>query len=148
MQFGTTAIINTWQSQAYFQRSLGAEDEVPFEMPLLHFRRTFVEKLFAIHDKVGQLRAAGTQLGSYARHYYDLAILGQTPEVAAMLASDEYPAIKSDYDRISKEYYARNYRPPAGLSFAKSDALFPSVELSATLEKEYDAQCKMLCFGP
>ncbi len=32
--------------------SLGAEDEGPFKMRLLHFRRTFVEKMFAIHGKV------------------------------------------------------------------------------------------------
>ena len=32
--------------------TLEAEDEGPFEMRLLHFRRTFVEKMFAIHAKV------------------------------------------------------------------------------------------------
>ncbi len=32
--------------------TLGAEDEGPFVMRLLHFRRTFVEKMFAIHGKV------------------------------------------------------------------------------------------------
>jgi hypothetical protein len=32
--------------------SLDAEDEEPFPMRLLHFRRTFVEKMFAIHKKV------------------------------------------------------------------------------------------------
>ncbi len=31
--------------------SLGATDEQPFKMNFLHFRRTFVEKLFAIHGK-------------------------------------------------------------------------------------------------
>jgi hypothetical protein len=35
--------------------SLGAEDEGPFEMRLLHFRRTFVEKMFTIHGKVEAL---------------------------------------------------------------------------------------------
>jgi len=33
--------------------SLGAEDEAGFPMPLLHFRRTFVEKLFAISRECG-----------------------------------------------------------------------------------------------
>jgi len=32
--------------------SLGTEDEGPFEMKQLHFRRTFVEKMFAIHSEV------------------------------------------------------------------------------------------------
>ena len=48
--------------------SLGASDEGQFSMRLLHFRRTFVEKMFAIHSKIelfkrdhrppGELRAA------------------------------------------------------------------------------------------
>ena len=39
--------------------SLGAEDEGPFEMRLLHFRRTFVEKMFAIHAKVEAFKLLG-----------------------------------------------------------------------------------------
>ena len=128
-------------------QSLGAEDEAGFAMPLLHFRRTFVEKLFAIHDKVELLKRDGRPIGSYARHYYDLVRLASTPEVLAMLNSAEYAKIKADYDRISKEYFARNYHPPEGLSFAHSDALFPGDELSASLGKEYGAQCRVLCYA-
>ena len=42
----------------------------PFVLPLLHFRRTVIEKLYALHDKVerGMLQL-GTPIGSYARHY-------------------------------------------------------------------------------
>jgi hypothetical protein len=129
-------------------QTLGAGDETGFAMPLLHFRRTFVEKLFAIHDKVELLKADKRPLGSYARHYYDLAMLGTTAEVSGMLNSDEYAVIKKDYDRVSSTHFAKNYRPPNNLSFANSDALFPSDELSAILQKEYEAQCKLLCFGP
>ena len=78
--------------------SLGAEDEGSFPMCLLHFRRTFVEKLFAIHGKVELLKRDGRPLGSYARHYYDLFHLAAREEVVAMLASDEYTNIKDDYD--------------------------------------------------
>jgi Nucleotidyl transferase AbiEii toxin, Type IV TA system len=39
------------------QTSLGADDEERFPMRLLHFRRTFVEKMFAIHGKVEILKA-------------------------------------------------------------------------------------------
>ena len=81
--------------------SLGAEDEGPFEMRLLHFRRTFVEKMFAIHAKVEAFKKAGKAIGGYARHYYDLFCLAERPEVLAMLRSDEYAVIKADYDRIS-----------------------------------------------
>ena len=52
--------------------SLGAEDEGGFSMRLLHFRRTFVEKLFAIHSKVELLKRDGRPIGTYARHYHDL----------------------------------------------------------------------------
>ncbi len=128
-------------------QSLGAEDESSFSMPLLHFRRTFVEKLFAIHDKVEQFKREGRPLGSYARHYYDLSQLAMTPEVTAMLGSTEYAAIKTDYDRISSAFFSKNYRPPANLSFVRSDALFPSEALSATLGREYEIQCKSLCYG-
>jgi Nucleotidyl transferase AbiEii toxin, Type IV TA system len=60
--------------------SLDAEDEKPFTMRLLHFRRTFVEKMFAIHSKVELLKRSGQAVGSYARHYYDLFQLAGQPE--------------------------------------------------------------------
>jgi hypothetical protein len=34
------------------------------------------------------------------------------------------------------------------MSFANSDALFPSAELAKVISAEYEAQCKMLCYGP
>jgi len=61
--------------------SLGAEDEKAFPLRLLHFRRTFVEKMFAIHSKVEIFRRDGRTLGTYARHYYDLFQLAAQPEV-------------------------------------------------------------------
>ena len=128
-------------------RSLDASNESSFPMRLLHFRRTFVEKLFAIHAKVELLERDRRPLGSYARHYYDLHQLAGQPEVVAMLRSPEYGAIRTDYDRISAEHFARDYRPPPGLSFAESAALFPSPELSASLGREYEAQCRVLCYG-
>ncbi len=42
--------------------SLGAEDEERFPLRLLHFRRTFVEKMFAIHGKVELLKRDGSRL--------------------------------------------------------------------------------------
>lgn len=126
--------------------SLGADDEGPFAMRLLHFRRTFVEKMFAIHAKV-ELLKQGQPLGSYARHYYDLYQLADRNEVLAMLRSEEYAEIKEDYDRISRQFFARNYFAPPAMSFSASDALFPSGDLSTTLGAEYEAQCKVLCNG-
>lgn len=127
--------------------SLGAEDEGPFEMRLLHFRRTFVEKMFTIHGKVEAFKGEGREIGGYARHYYDLYCLAERPEVLAMLRSDEYSAIKADYDRVSREHFARSYTPPPGMTFAQSDALFPPPELSVILAVEFEKQCRVLCFG-
>jgi hypothetical protein len=128
--------------------SLGAEDEEGFSMRLLHFRRTFVEKLFAIHGKVELLKRDGRPIGSYARHYYDLFQLAAQQDVTAMLASDEYTAIKTDYDTISRASFPQSYFPPARMSFAESDALFPPTNLATTLGTEYEVQCRQLCVGP
>ena len=127
--------------------SLGADDEGPFEMRLLHFRRTFVEKLFAIHAKVDAFKRTGRPIGGYARHYYDLYCLAGQPEVLGMLKSDEYSSIKSDYDQISRLHFPKSYVPPPGMSFAHSDAVYPSAELEAALAAEYESQCQVLCFG-
>src|SRR5207247_7329044 len=128
--------------------SLGADDEGRFPLSLLNFRRTFVEKMFAIHGKVEILKRDKTPLGTYARHYYDLFQLAAKAEVIAMLKSDEYANIKRDYDAISREYFARSYFYPEGMSFAKSDALFQPAELAKIIGVEYEAQSKLLCYGP
>lgn len=128
--------------------SLGADDEGPFLMRLLHFRRTFVEKMFAIHGRVESLKRDRQPIGTYARHYYDLHELAAREEVRVMLESAEYAAIKEDYDRISRAHFSRSYFYPEGMSFARSDALFPPAELAAEIGAEYEAQCRLLCYGP
>jgi hypothetical protein len=127
--------------------SLGAEDETPFPMRLLHFRRTFVEKLFAIHSKVELYKREGRPIGSYARHYYDLYQLAQQEAVRAMLETEEYAAIKADYEQISLAAFPQSYFRPNEMRFASSDALFPSGDLRTLLASEYAAQCRVLCFG-
>ena len=132
----------------------GAADELhveglqPFEMILLHFRRTFVEKLFAIHGKVERLKEGGAPLGRDVRHYADLYVLAGRPEVTAMLASDEYDEIKADYDEKSQTFFPRSYRPPPDLRFTTSDALFPPDELRAKIETGYEEECRRLFFRP
>ena len=129
-------------------QSVGAEDEAPFSLRLLHFRRTFVEKMFAIHSKVELLKREGQPIGSYARHYYDLYQLAAQSEVQAMLRSDEYARIKADYDRISRTHFPKSYIHPDDMSFAHSDALFPPPDLARMIGPEYERQCKILCYGP
>lgn len=121
-----------------------AEDLPGFEMSLLHFRRTFVEKMFALHGKVIRLRDEDHPLGRDARHYSDLHALAGEHEVRTMLASPEYLLIREDYDRNSREFFASSYRPPENLSFAQSVALFPEDPLRARIEAEYEEQCQLL----
>jgi hypothetical protein len=127
--------------------TFGAEDESFFPMRLLHFRRTFVEKMFAIHSKVEMLKRDGRPLGTYARHYYDLFQLSSRPEVLEMLRSIEYGEIKQDYGLISRTHFPGSYLYPDQMIFANSEALFATGELSSAIGREYEDQCEILCFG-
>ena len=127
---------------------LDVEDVGSFCMRLLHFRRTFVEKMFAIHSRVELLKRDNQAPGPWMRHYYDIFQLSHQEEVLAMLQSEEYAQIKNDYGQISRAHFSRTYTPPLNMSFANSDALFPPEALSAVLSEEYAKQCRALCYGP
>lgn len=104
--------------------------------------------MFAIHSKVELLKRDKTPLGTYARHYYDLFQLAAEAEVITMLKSEEYGVIQKDYDEISRTHFSKSHFFPDGMKFAKSDALFPAGELAKTIAAAYEAQCKVLCYGP
>jgi hypothetical protein len=142
--------LNSYLAQFLIEtgNTLGANDEQPFTMRLLHYRRTFVEKLFAIHKKVELFKRDGTPVGSHARHFYDLYQLAGQSEVQAMLQTPEYGAIKQDYDRVSREFFPAHYFQPDDMRFANSDAIFPSGDLEPMLAKLYEEQCGLLCYGP
>ncbi len=147
-----TTIVNLQSYLGQFLKekgpSLGAEDEGGFPFRLLHFRRTFVEKMFAIHSKVELLKRDRRPIGSYARHYYDLFQLASQPEVIAMLWSKEYGTIKTDYDHISRTAFPKSYFYPEDMRFSLSDALFPPAELATVIGAEYEEQCRLLCYAP
>ena len=48
---------------------------------------------------------------------------------------------------ISRAYFSRSYFYPEGMSFARSEALFPPGELAAAISAEYEGQCRLLCYG-
>ena len=121
-----------------------ADDLQPFDMKLLHFRRTFVEKLFTIHGKIERFKADGTAVGRDARHYADIHKLAGENDVVAMLNSPEYGELKLDYDKTSQRFFPKTYRPPIDLSFNNSDALFPSPALRAQIETDYARECAVL----
>lgn len=137
---------------ARYLRSMGqesiAEDLYAFPMTVLHFRRTFVEKLFIVHSLAERLKRDGTTLGRNARHYIDLYSLAGESEVEQMLRSAEYGQIKQDYDEISLRFFEKRYERPPDLSFADSSGIFPTAELCAQIAPDYDEQCQTLCYGP
>jgi hypothetical protein len=126
----------------------GVDGLEPFPMTLLHFRRTFVEKLFAIHGKVERLKADGHPLGRDARHYADIHVLAGRDEVLEMLRSEEYAEIRRDYDANSRAFFPKSYRPPEGLRFDQSDALFPPAHVRELIELDYERECARLFFRP
>ena len=65
-----------------------------------------------------------------------------------MLRSDEYAGIKADYDRISTEHFPKSYVPPPDMSFAKSDALFPSAGLRAAIAADFECSAAFCVSGP
>jgi nucleotidyltransferase AbiEii toxin of type IV toxin-antitoxin system len=123
-----------------------AEDTTAFSMLVLDFRRTFVEKLVAVHSFVRRFVADGIPLARNARHYADLFVLLQRDEVKALVGGVEFAAILDEQDALAKEHFKRNY-VPLPESFRESEALFPGRELSLKLKKQYDDDVRPLFFG-
>lgn len=126
-----------------------SKDFRPFNLPLLHFRRTLMEKLYALHDKVERgMIQDGIPVGTYARHYYDGSQLLMQPEVQAMLKEgSETIEIAKDYRRLTKLYFSRQLLPRR-MNLDQSQALFPEEALREALSKDYTEQCESLCYGP
>jgi len=149
-----TQVVSLYSYLAKFladtEESLGCEDEHPFEMTLLHFRRTFVEKLFAIHYQITKIMKDTEQaksIGSHARHYYDLVCLARQPEVISMIKDEEeYKNLKQDCDQVNKINFSKGYQPPLDLRFSNSIAIFPEGDLREAIMSAYETQCRILCY--
>ncbi len=116
----------------------GTSDRTPFDMKLLHFRRTFVEKLFTLHSRVERAKKQGKELGRDARHYYDLAMLLAQPETGAMLESDEFKVICGQYRDLTAKFYPGQVKLlPDGMNLSASSAFFPKSEIKAMLASAY-----------
>ena len=94
-----------------------ADDVTGFPMLVLDFRRTFVEKLVAVHGFVDRFVNGGAPLARDARHYADL-----------------------------HEHFKKNY-VPLPKSFRDSQALFPVQDLAEKLKKQYEDDVRPLFFG-
>jgi hypothetical protein len=85
-----SSIVGGLLSERGAANELDVEGIQPFEMTLLHFRRTFVEKLFAIHGKVELLKESGATLGRDVRHFADLYVLaGRSRLFSALVATGQ-----------------------------------------------------------
>jgi hypothetical protein len=61
--------------------------------------------------------------------------------------SDEYQELKLDCDKVSRRSFGDSYAPPPDMTFQNSLALFPGAELESYLSREYEVQCRPLCYG-
>jgi Nucleotidyl transferase AbiEii toxin, Type IV TA system len=107
-----SSIVSDMLTARGVMNQLGVTGHEPFSMTLLHYRRTFVEKLFAIHGKILRFTQEGEPLGRDARHYADLYVLAGRTEVLDMLSSPEYESIRLDYNEKSRTYFPNSHRPP------------------------------------
>lgn len=124
-------------------------DRDDFPMRLLHYRRTFVEKLFTLHSRVERSLRQNRDLGRDARHYYDLAMLINQQETLIMLAAQEYANICKEYRTLTATFYPGQVKLlPAGMNLYDSRALFPDDGLRGKLMAAYNREAGTLCYGP
>ncbi len=97
---------------AHNQQDLAA-DLTAFAVECLDVRRTFVEKLFAVHAAYERDHAAGK-----VRHYYDLYKLAGLEEIRKFAGTDEYREVYADAERYSRESFP-DAALPAGGSFRR-----------------------------
>jgi len=80
-----------------------ASDVDGFEMRVLDYRRTFVEKMFAIHALVERHKGGRSPLGRGARHYADLYYLAGDELVQKLVGTEEYAAMYEDQLGVGEE---------------------------------------------
>lgn len=130
------------------QETLGTEDEMPFTMPVLHYKRTFVEKIFAIHSAIVQLEQHQKSIATQVRHYYDLYCLLGQEDIQNMLKTVEFQEIKEDVFRISKSAFSLDIDTlPENLDFSQSLAFTLSAKIENEVKKSYTKQMQQLCYG-
>jgi hypothetical protein len=127
----------------------GTVDRNHFPMKLLHFRRTFVEKLFTLHSRVERSIRQNRDLGRDARHYYDLAMLINQQETPTMLVSQEFSDSCKEYRNLTAKFYPGQVKfLPDGMNLHNSPALFPDDALRGKLMATYIREAETLCYGP
>lgn len=114
------------------KNQLGVGDNVlGVEMPLLHPRRTLVEKLFAIYSAYEDKKITGK-----TRHYYDVFRLLELPEVTGFLGTTEYTELKESVSSFSRENWPESSLPH-GNALAGTPAFNPEGAMRTQIEHEY-----------
>ncbi|MHB8313310.1 MAG: nucleotidyl transferase AbiEii/AbiGii toxin family protein [Candidatus Dormibacteria bacterium] len=117
-----------------------------FPVRTLHYRRTFVEKLFAIHQAAVRAASDDSALQRQGRHYYDLWCLWRQTDVQTYVHSDQFDRVASDVAAIGKRYWGTQHAAPDGLVFGQSPAVRPDAALEPRLAAAYAAD-RVLIFG-
>jgi hypothetical protein len=118
-----------------------AEDLRDFEIELQDLRRTFVEKLFAIHAAYAKDLA-----NNRMRHYYDLSRLCGVEEVQSYVGTSAYQACIADVRGICRDSFP-DQAVPEGDSFKDSPA-FQVSETFAELERNYKREAEIFFSEP
>lgn len=123
---------------ALAETGINDESIQPFEITVLHPRRTLVEKLFAIHCAC-ELWSEGrtSALQRQGRHLPDIYSLLGDPAIAEFAGGDAYYALIPEVDEFGRTYFSRDHRSPENMRFAESRSLRPNAELRAAIEAEY-----------
>jgi len=110
----------------------------PVRIAVLSPVRTLIEKICAVHDAASRLpeEPAMRRLAIYARHYYDIERLLQTPRVVERITPESFADIVADVNKHSEASgYEWTPRPDGG--YARSAAFSGSPETRAILEPAY-----------
>ena len=118
-----------------------AEDLRDFEIELQDLRRTFVEKLFAIHAAYAKDLA-----NNRMRHYYDLSRLCGVEEIQSYVGTGAYRACVADVKGICRDSFP-DQAVPEGDSFKDSRA-FQVSETFAELERNYKREAEIFFSEP
>jgi hypothetical protein len=118
-----------------------AEDLQGFEIELQDLRRTFVEKLFAIHAAYAKDLA-----NNHMRHYYDLSRLCALAEIQSYVGTDAYRTCLADVKKICRESFPGQAVPDED-SFKDSPA-FRASETFPDLERNYKRESEIFFSEP
>jgi hypothetical protein len=119
-----------------------AEDLQPVNTSLQDIRRTFVEKLFAIHAAYHKNRAA-----NQTRHYYDLYKLCELEEIKTYTGTAQYRRCFEEVKALSKEHFEKQ-AVPEGNSVSSSAAFGPTGEDLSVLDRNYRNESHLFFVTP